>query len=200
MEKIDFRRERRDLYSPPRHIVKVDVPAFDFALIDGRGDPNTSPHYAKAVQALYAVSYAAKFAAKATLERDYVVGPLEGLWYSDRPDSFADRSKGEWSWTMMIRQPAWLTEEVRAEALAKAAKKNLPRLTELRFDTVKEGSSAQVMHIGSYDDEGPTIAAIHEWIADNGHRLRGHHHEIYLSDPRRVEPSKLKTILRQPYE
>ncbi len=178
----------------------VDVPAFDFAVIDGRGDPNTSQHYAEAVQALYAVSYAAKFAAKAMLERDYVVGPLEGLWYSDRPDSFTDRSKGEWAWTMMIRQPEWLTEEVRAEALAKAAKKNLPGLTELRFETVKEGSSAQVMHIGSYDDEGPTIAAIHEWIADNGHRLRGHHHEIYLSDPRRVEPSKLKTILRQPFE
>ncbi len=198
MEKSDFRRERKDLYAPSREFTIVDVPAFDFVAIDGVGDPNTSPEYVAAVEALYLLSYALKFASKSALERDYVVGPLEGLWRSDRLESFTDRSKSEWSWTMMIHQPDWLTAEVREAALAKAEKKKLVALAEVRFMTMVEGASAQVMHVGSYDDEGPIIAGMHEWIAANGHALRGQHHEIYLGDPRRTEAAKLKTVLRQP--
>ncbi|MDJ0334103.1 GyrI-like domain-containing protein [Salinibacterium sp. G-O1] len=199
MEKGDFRRERRDLYAPPREVVAVDVPAFEFLAVDGVGDPNSSQHYVAALEALYSLSYAAKFASKASLDRDYVVGPLEGLWHSDRMESFTDRSKSEWSWTMMIRQPGWLTEEVRALALAKAEKKKLVALADVQFITLAEGTSAQLMHVGSYDDEGPAIARMHDWIAANGYALRGRHHEIYLGDPRRAAPEKLRTVLRQPF-
>ncbi|MGV8897079.1 MAG: GyrI-like domain-containing protein [Rhodoglobus sp.] len=199
MDKSDFRRERRDLYAPPRDVVMVDVPAFEFLAIDGVGDPNASPRYVAAVEALYSLSYAAKFASKAVLERDYVVGPLEGLWHSERVDSFTDRSKSEWSWTMMIRQPRWLTDEVRAQALAKVEKKKLVALADVRQISFAEGTAAQLMHVGSYDDEGPAIARMHDWIAANGYGLRGRHHEIYLGDPRRVAPERLKTVLRQPF-
>lgn len=200
MDKTDFRAERKDLYSPgTKDFAVVEVPAFTFAAVDGEGDPNTSSGYAEAVEALYSVSYAAKFVSKASLGRDYVVGPLEGLWDAERRESFIDRSKDEWSWTMMIRQPDWITDDVRHQAIAKTAKKGPPALERLRFETFEEGLSVQIMHVGSYDDEAPTIARLHaEFLPANGLVETGRHHEIYLSDPRRVEPAKLKTVLRQP--
>ena len=200
MEKVDFRRERTELYAPaPTDFARVDVPAFDFLMIDGEGDPNTSERYGQALEALYALSYAAKFASKKTLERDYVVAPLEGLWRSDRMESFVDRSKNEWAWTMMIRQPDWLTDEIRDASRASAEKKSLPALPHVRAERFEEGSSVQILHVGSYDDEGPTIARLHaEYLPAQGLVENGLHHEIYLSDPRRVDAAKLKTILRQP--
>ena len=167
-------------------------------MADGHGDPNTSADYADAVEALYSLSYTAKFASKQQLELDYVVAPLEGLWDSARMESFLDRSKDEWSWTMMIRQPTWLTPELWDAARTKLAKKPLPALERVRLESFAEGTAVQVLHVGSYDDEAPTIARMHEWLRANGYRETGRHHEIYLGDPRRSAPEKLKTILRQP--
>lgn len=200
MNKLDFRTERKDLYAPSaKEFSVVDVPEFDFLMVDGHGDPNTSPLYAEAVEALYALSYTAKFASKQQFELDYAIAPLEGLWDSARMESFIDRSKDEWSWTMMIRQPTWLTPELWDAARTKLAKKKLPALERVRLESFAEGTAVQIMHIGSYDDEAPTIARMHEWIAANGHAERGRHHEIYIGDPRRSAPEKLKTVLRQPF-
>jgi len=200
MAKTDFKIERRDLYRPGKSdFVVVDVPEFSFLMVDGKGDPNTSASYAEAVAALYSLSYAAKFASKAELGRDYVVGPLEGLWDSDRMGSFIDRSKNEWRWTMMIRQPEWITDDIRAAATEKASTKGTAGLDRVRSATLREGLCAQIMHLGSYDDEGPTLARLHEeFLPENGLIENGLHHEIYLGDPRRTAPEKLKTILRQP--
>jgi len=200
VDKIDFRAERKDLYSPTaKDFSVVDVPVFHFAMIEGHGDPNTSPEYASAVEALYSVSYAAKFASKLELGRDYVVGPLEGLWSADDLSAFTSRSKSDWSWTMMIRQPDWITGQIRDLAVAKASTKTLPALELLRFESFAEGLSVQILHVGSYDGEAPTIARLHdEFLPARGYIETGPHHEIYLSDPRRVAPAKLKTILRQP--
>jgi hypothetical protein len=195
----DFRAERRDLYAPSAAAFSVvDVPRFLFAMVDGRGDPNTSAEYAEAVESLYAVSYAAKFASKAEMGRDHVVGPLEGLWDAERRSAFLDRSKGEWRWTMMIRQPDGLPADLFARAVAKASSKH-PGAEAVRLEAFAEGPSVQILHIGSYDDEAATIARLHdEFLPAHGYVETGRHHEIYLSDPRRVEASKLKTVLRQP--
>jgi hypothetical protein len=194
MQKLDFRVERKDLYSPGRDFTLVDVPAFHFLMVDGTGDPNTGKDYASAVEALYSLSFAVKFASKAQLGRDYVVAPLEGLW----PDTAASTPKAEWRWTMLIRQPDWLTQEQCDAARAKAAAKGLPALDAVRLEQFAEGAAVQVMHVGSYDDEAPTIARMHAWIAERGMALGGRHHEIYIGDPRRAAPHKLRTVLRQP--
>lgn len=200
MDKIDFRAERPDLYKPSAEQFSiVEVPPYRFLIVDGRGDPNTSEAYGQAVEALYALSYALKFASKKQLERDYVVLPLEGLWHSEHRDAFPNRRKDQWSWTMMIRQPDWITDDMVDDARSTSAKKNLVALDAVRSELFEEGKSVQIMHIGSYDDEAPTIARLHEqFLPENGLVENGLHHEIYLGDPRRVEPAKLKTILRQP--
>ena len=195
MEKVDFRSDA--LYRPTRTLALVDVPELPFLMVDGRGDPNTSPDYASAVEALYSLSYAVKFASKSA-GRDYVVAPLEGLWSADRMTSFVDRSKDEWSWTMMIRQPEWLSEADWDAARLRVAPKKLPALADVRLETFAEGRAAQVMHVGPYDAEAPVIASMHEWIDAQCLALAGRHHEIYLGDPRRAAPEKLRTILRQP--
>lgn len=197
----DVKKERRDLYAPkPGVFTRVDVPTMSFFMIDGHGDPNTSADYREAVEALYAVSYELRFWAKRQLGRVHTVGPLEGLWSADDPDVFRTRDKGEWDWTLMIVQPDWIASEMADAALAEVrAKKALPGLRRVRFAPYDEGLSVQTMHIGSYDDEGPTLARLHdEYIPQNGLVMTGRHHEIYLSDPRRVEPARLRTILRQP--
>jgi hypothetical protein len=200
MDKIDFRKERRDLYAPTaKDFSIVEVPPFHFFLIDGQGDPNTSEAYGQAVEALYALSYATKFASKKQLERDYVVAPLEGLWHSEHKNAFPDRQKDKWSWTMMIRQPDWITADLVDVARDTSAKKKLAALDQVRAELFEEGKSVQILHVGSYDDEAPTISRLHaEFLPENGLVENGLHHEIYLGDPRRVEPAKLKTVLRQP--
>jgi hypothetical protein len=200
MIKVDLRAERKDLYSPGcREFSLVEVPLFSFFMVDGQGDPNTSAAYAEAIGALYAVSYAAKFVSKAALDRDYVVAPLEGLWDSERIAAYADGSRDEWRWTMMIRQPDWISGEMADDACETAAKKKIPGLDLLRFAPLEEGLSAQILYIGSYADEAPTIARLHaEFLPANSLVENGPHHEIYLSDPRRVDPAKLRTVLRQP--
>ena len=191
----------RELFGPPtKDFVLVTVPKLSFLMVDGKGDPGTARSYVDAVEALYSVSYSLKFASKKQLERDYVVPPLEGLWWADDPAVFVARLRDEWRWTMMIMQPDWITESMVADAIgAIGRKKELPALPSLRFDTLHEGLSLQIMHIGSYEAEGPTLARLHnELMPSQGFTFNGPHHEIYLGDPRKTAAEKLKTILRQP--
>jgi hypothetical protein len=178
----------------------VDVPPMNFLMIDGHGDPNTAQEYQDAVEALYAVAYKLKFMSKREMGKDYVVPPLEGLWWAEDMETFTTaRDKSAWDWTMMIMQPEWITQEMVEEAVKQVEKKGLPALSKLYLETYHEGLSVQILHIGSYDDEGPTIARLHnEFIPENSYEEAGKHHEIYLSDPRKVAPEKLKTVLRQP--
>jgi hypothetical protein len=201
MSKVDFKKQLKHLYQPSaKKFEVVDVPPMKFLMIDGHGDPNTAQAYQDAVEALYAVSYKLKFVSKKELEKDYVVPPLEGLWWAEDMEAFtAARDKSAWDWTMMIMQPQWITQEMVEKAVKQVEKKGLPALSKLRLETYHEGLSVQILHIGSYDDEGPTIARLHsEFMPENGYEEAGKHHEIYLSDPRKVAPDKLKTVLRQP--
>lgn len=196
--KFDPKREIASYTARRGRFDLVEVPPLRYAMVDGRGDPNTAPEYAAAVEALYAVSYAAKFALKRELDRDHVVGPLEGLWGADDPATFVSREKSAWSWTMMILQPDWLELERFEAAVAEAAAK-APASSRVRLETLDEGLSVQTLYIGSYDDEGPTLARLHdEFMPGHGLRFNGLHHEVYLGDPRRTAPEKLRTILRQP--
>jgi hypothetical protein len=201
MAKIDFKRDLKHLYQPStREFVVVDVPPMQFLMVDGHGDPNSAQEYQDALEALYGVAYRAKFISKKTLGQDYVVPPLEGLWWAEDMETFSTRrDKSTWDWTMMIMQPDWITEEVFREASLHVAKKALPSLPKLRLQTYCEGLAVQIMHIGSFDEEGPTLQRLHhEFIPQNGYQMAGKHHEIYLSDPRKVSPEKLRTVLRQP--
>jgi hypothetical protein len=199
MDKIDFRKQAPTLYAPPaKEFVVVEVPRLTFVKVDGEGDPNAAEAYRNAVEWLYSVSYGMKFAAKEA-GRDYVVPPLEGLWWADSYEAFTARRKEEWRWTMMIRVPDFVTRQQFEAAVAKVKKKLGEPPSSLRFEAYDEGLAVQIMHVGSYDDEAPTIKRLHEeFLPANGLRETGPHHEIYLSDPRKTEPAKLKTILRQP--
>jgi len=200
MEKIDFKKELKHLYSPSaKEAVTVKVPKMNFLMVDGQGDPNTAQEYKDAIEALYAVSYALKFMTKKGKEVDYVVMPLEGLWWTEDMTEFTMENKDAWKWTSMIMQPHYVTEELVQKALEQVEeKKNLPALSKMRFESLQEGLSAQIMHIGPYSVEAPTIERLHNFIREKGYELRGKHHEIYLSDPRRSKPESLKTIIRQP--
>lgn len=200
MEKIDFKKTRKPLYSPPASdFVAVDVPKMQFVKVDGEGDPNSAPAYRTAVEWLYGTSYAMKFAAKSALSQDYVVPPLEGLWWADDPQSFVTREKDRWRWTMMLMVPDFVTRAMFEAAVASTIRKSGQPPESLRLEDYDEGPSLQILHVGRYDDEGPTLARLHE-IVMPGQKLdfNGPHHEIYLSDPRKTDPSKLKTVLRQP--
>jgi hypothetical protein len=201
MSKTDFKKELKHLYQPSaREFVVVDVPPMKFLMVDGHGDPNTAQEYKDAVEALYAVAYKLKFMSKKEQGMDYVVPPLEGLWWAEDMETFTtQRDKSAWDWTMMIMQPEWITQEMVEEVVRQVGKKkDLPALPKLRLETYHEGLAVQIMHIGSYDEEGPTIARMHAFIDEKGYEPAGKHHEIYLGDPRKVAPEKLKTVLRQP--
>lgn len=202
MPKIDFKKDLKHLYNPSaKQFSLVEVPPMQYLMIDGAGDPNTAPAYGQAVETLYAVAYKLKFHSKTKLDRDYAVPPLEGLWWADDMDVFTTRrNKSAWFWTMLIMTPDWIAPEHYEQALTTAGKaKDLPALPLLRLETYHEGLSAQIMHIGSYDDEGPVLRRLHsDFMPANGYTFNGKHHEIYLSDPRRVPAPQLKTVLRQP--
>lgn len=199
-EKYDVKRAHRELYTPRAEFTLVDVPPLQYLAVDGHGDPNTAPEYADAVEALFGVAYAVKFRSKRELGRDFVVAPLEGLWRASDPATFVTREKGEWSWTMLIAQPEWIDEGLVAGAIdAVRAKGEKSALDRLRLERMHEGASVQILHVGSYDDEGPTLARLHdEWMPRHRLTFNGDHHEIYLSDARRTPPEKLRTVLRQP--
>lgn len=202
MSKRDIRKELKPLYQPRQSkVVTVDVPKFNFLMIDGKGDPNTAIEYKQAVEALFSLSYTLKFIVKkGTLGIDYGVMPLEGLWWAADMENFGNIPKEEWLWTAMIMQPEMISQELISEASENLKKKkDLPALNKLRFEAFKEGRAAQTLHIGPFSEEGPTIRKVHEYIEELGFVPKGKHHEIYLSDIRRAAPEKWKTIIRQPY-
>lgn len=201
MRKIDLKSELKTLYKPSvKEVVEIDVRAFNFLMVDGEGNPNTSKSYKEAVEALYSVSYTIKFALKREKALDYVVMPLEGLWWADDVTSFTREEKDSWKWTMMIMQPPEASKQMAQSAITSVQdKKGLPGLKRIRFEPFKEGRSAQIMHIGPFSAEGPTIQRVHDYISSRS-ALRGKHHEIYLSDIRKAAPEKWKTIIRQPME
>ena len=197
--KVDLKKTRGDYWkAPTADFVVIDVPRFNFLMVDGQGNPNTAESYGAAVSALYATSYKLKFMSKAA-GRDYVVPPLQGLWWADDMSDFVARRKERWRWTMMLMLPDWVGPAAAAEAIETFRAKEWQVPETLRFEAFEEGRSVQILHVGSYDDEAPTIRRLHEvYLPANGLVENGRHHEIYLSDPRRVAPEKLRTILRQP--
>lgn len=199
VEKLDLKKELKSLYGASAKPALVTVPPLRYLAVDGAGDPNGSAVFAAAVEALFTVAYTLKFAVKKAGGTDFAVMPLEGLWWADDMASFCASRKEEWKWTLLILVPDFVTEaEVAAAIRAAAGKKSLPALAGVRLETVAEGRAAQVLHVGPYSAEGPAISALHDFIAGQGLRPVGKHHEIYLSDMRRTAPEKLKTIMRQP--
>jgi hypothetical protein len=203
---LDLRKQFKHLYQPSaKQFAIVDVPPLNFLMIDGTGNPNTSQDYRDALEALYGLSYTLKFGVKlgkyGQKKYDYPVMALEGLWWMDDMRDFSIARKDEWKWTMMIMQPDVLTpDQVELARTDLIKKKNPVSAAKIRFESYHEGLSAQIMYFGPYADEGPTIQRLHEFIAESGHQLRGKHHEIYLGDPRRTAPEKLKTVIRQPMQ
>lgn len=201
MDKLDLKRELKHLYLPSaKQVTAVDVPAFDFLMLDGQGDPNESQSYADAVEALFTLSYGLKFAVKkGPLAVDYGVMPLEGLWWADDMSDFVTGDRSGWKWTMMIMQPPFITSELVKETRATVLKKKDPAaLPAVRFETFSEGTAAQIMHVGPFSEEGPVIERVHDFIEQSGCERVGKHHEIYLTDIRRADPAKWKTVIRQP--
>jgi hypothetical protein len=215
MAKIDFKKQLNTLYQPPSgEFQVVEVPTMQYLMIDGEGDPGTAQAYQEAIEALYAVAYKLKFSSKGVLGKDYVVPPLEGLWWteemissmtgiteeSDWLDRFRASDRNSWQWTSMIMQPEWITREMFLEAREQVReKKDLPGLDGLRLESYQEGLSVQILHIGPFADEGPVLTRLHiQFLPQNNLVEAGKHHEIYLSDPRKTAPEKLRTILRQP--
>jgi hypothetical protein len=177
----------------------IDVPPLRYLMIDGHGDPNGAD-YADAISSLFAVAYKLKFLSKRELDRDYVVMPLEALWWADDMASFtSDRDKARWDWTALNLAPSWITDAHFEHARDAAA--GAPALDRIRLATLTEATCVQTLHVGSFDDEGPVLDRMHQaFIPAHGLRMTGKHHEIYLSDIRRTDPAKLRTILRQPVE
>ena len=200
-DKRDFKKDLDAYRARLREFRVVDVPDLQYLMVDGHGDPNTTPLFDQAVEALFPLAYMLKFASKNDLGRDFVVMPLEGLWWADDMDAFTrSRDKSRWRWTLMIMMPDWIDEDLFAAAVQRAAAKNpAGRFDEIRLETLRERRSVQTLHVGSYDDETELLARMHdEFIPAHGLVMVGRHHEIYLSDARRVAPDKLRTILRQP--
>ncbi|CEG12562.1 conserved hypothetical protein [groundwater metagenome] len=202
IEKTDLKKDLKYLYVPPaKEIEIVNVPQMNFLMIDGIGNPDTSQEFKEAIETLYAVSYAIKFMVKKEKSINYVVMPLEGLWWADDVASFSPEgmNKDIWKWTLMIMQPEWVTKDIFGKAIEEVKKKkNLPFLFKIRLENLQEEFSAQILYIGPYDAEHTTIEKIHAFIKERGYKFSGKHHEIYLSDPRKTAPEKLKTIIRQP--
>jgi hypothetical protein len=201
MKKVDLKKELKHLYQPPKDkVVQVDIPAMNFLMVDGEGDPNTAQSYRDALEVLYPLSYTLKFLVKKGPKAvDYGVMPLEGLWWADDMSAFSVEDKSKWKWTLMIMQPSYVKKAMVDTAIAEVKRKKNPiALSKVRFETFPEGKAAQIMHIGPFSEEGPTIEKVHNFIDECGRKRSGKHHEIYLSDIRKADPKKWKTIIRQP--
>jgi hypothetical protein len=207
MEKLDLRKKYKSLYLPsPKAVEVVEVPAFQFAMVDGKIEPGcspgSSPAFQQAIQALYGISYTLKFMVKQRQEApvDYTVMALEALWWVE-DGNFDILRPDNWSWRAMILQPEIITREMYQEAYEKLCKKKpSPGLEKLRFEVFEEGLCLQILHIGPYADEPATVEKMHAFAAQNGYTLANGHHEIYLGDPMRSDPAKLKTVLRKKVE
>lgn len=199
--KLDLKKQYRALYKAKTGTVQAVNPGkLSYLCYSGRGDPNHAPAYAQAVEALFSTSYFLKFDLRKRTGVNYGVMPLQGLWWSEDMQAFTRGDRSVWLWTMMILQPTFVTaDDVDRAKTAVAAKRKIS-LENLRFETFDEGPCAQTLHVGPFTEEGPTIATLHAWIADQGHQLSGKHHEIYLSDIRLAPSSRWKTIIRQPYQ
>jgi hypothetical protein len=199
MDKVDLKKELKELYSPsPKKISIVDVPDMNFLMIDGEGAP-TSLQYLSSIQTLYPIAYTLKFMVKKATSLDYGVMPLEGLWWADDMTQISADRKDEWKWRSMIMQPKYVTQSDFKAALEQVKKKNLPAIDKVRFESFHEGNAVQILYVGPFSEEGATIQEIHAAIKASGHQPSCKHHEIYLNDPSRTAPEKLKTILRQPF-
>lgn len=204
MEKVDFKKELKQMFQPSAKSVEIiNVPEFGFLMVDGLGNPNDSAEFQDAVQALYSVSFTIKMMPKTGAVPDgyfeYVVPPLEGLWWIDGSTQFDFNSKDNWRWTLMIMQPNFVSKGLVKSVVEKLTdKKPSPALSKVRFERFCEGLAVQIMHIGPYAEEAPTVEKLHNFAQTNGYELCGKHHEIYLGDPRRTQPHKLKTVIRQP--
>jgi hypothetical protein len=198
---IDLKKELKHLYnSSSKEVTEVDVPAMNFLMVDGEGDPNTSQAYVEAIEVLFAVSYTVKFMVKkGELAIDYGVMPLEGLWWADDMTRFSPDDKSNWKWRAMIMQPPFVNADLIDHALSEVKKKKNPAaISKVQFASWTEGKSAQIMHIGPFSEEVPTIERLHRFIDVSNRQRTGKHHEIYLSDIRKADPKKWKTIIRQP--
>ena len=203
--KVDFKKKFKELYLPSaKEVVEIEVPEMQFLMIDGMGSPGDSKEYLDALATLYPIAFKTKFLSKAK-GKDYVVPPLEGLWWADDMNDFIEGNRDKWKWTMMIMQPEWITQEMIDEAITITTEKK-PELSKLlpnlHLEKYKEGKGAQIMHIGPYSEEGPTVQKVHDFIQKEGGKFDGHknkHHEIYLSDPRKANPATMKTVIRQPF-
>ena len=202
MDRLDLKKQMKHLYQPSaKEVVQVEVPPMNYLMIDGEGDPNTSQAFSAAVEALFSVSYTLKFMIKkGPLAIDYGVLPLEGLWWTDDMSKFSIEDKSAWKWTLMIMQPSFVTTDMVDKAVMDVGKKRKSTaISELRFEALSEGKCAQILHVGPFSEEGPTIERLHQYIAARGKRT-GKHHEIYLSDIRKCAPAKWKTVIRQPMD
>ncbi len=204
-KKVDFKKTLKELYQPSaKEVVVVNVPEMQFIMIDGMGSPGEAQEYMDAIASLYPVAFKTKFRSKEK-GKDYVVPPLEGLWWAEDMSDFLNAERDKWQWTMMIMQPKWVTQTMIKNAIKSTQEKtpDIPdSISKLRLDKYIEGTCAQILHIGPYSEEGPTIEKLHAFIEERGGTFDGHqqkHHEIYLSDPRRVKPEKMKTVIRQPF-
>jgi hypothetical protein len=202
MEKLDLKKDQKHLYAPSaKAVALVDVPSMNFLMADGIGDPNTAPAFHEAVEALYSLAYTLKFMVKKGQGIDFAVLPLEGLWWAEDMGAFAPETqdKSRWRWTLLIRQPEVVTPAMFDRAREQVQqKKALPYLGWIRWESYAEGPSAQILHMGPFSKEHTAIQRIHAFLNEQGFDFHGKHHEIYLSDPRRTAPEKLKTIIRQP--
>lgn len=198
MSKTDFKKDYAEFFNPPaKQVAEVELPPFRYLMIDGTGAP-PAVGYQDAIATLYPVAYTLKYALKP--DHDFTVGPLETLWWVDTPGGFHLADPADWHWTAMIIVPDFVSEEHLAAAIAELRRKGKPAplLDSVRMDTLDEGACVQIMHIGPYAAETETIRRLHDYMTDNGMEARGHHHEIYLSDPRTTAPERLRTIIRQP--
>lgn len=199
--KIDFKKSLDGYQAKRGEFQLIEIPDTNYLMVDGHGDPNTSPEFTAAIETLYPVAYALKFGSKNELDRDYVVPPLEALWFAEDMDVFTvRRDKSQWSWTLMLMVPEWLGPEDVTNAIETvASKKPAVHVDRLRFDRLAEGLVAQTLHVGSFGDEGTVLERLHtDFLSAHGLKLAGPHHEVYFSDFRRTAPEKLRTLLRQP--
>lgn len=198
MDTLDYKQELEELYSARKNRpAMVDVPEMQFLMFDGHGDPETTPLMLEGFQALYSLAYPIRFAIKDRDQIAYSVMPPEGLFWSSGDDLEVADMAG-WHWTLMLMQPDFVTQDDLDVAQKRALENGIVPAGEVRLDTYAEGLAAQVMHVGPYSEEDPTIELLHEFIGAEGYKATGKHHEIYLGDPRRAKPENLRTIIRQP--
>ena len=197
--KWDAKQDLRSLYAPKnRQFELVNVPELTYLSVDGVGDPD-GEEFQRAIRSVYPVAYGVKFMSKRTLGRDYVVPPLEALWWADEPSVFASGNREAWKWTVLILLPAWITQEDVDTVIHDLETKDRKPECPVAVRTTLEGESFQALHVGPFSAEGPVLSDLHNSLMPRlGKTFAGPHHEIYLSDFRKTAPEKLKTILRQP--